>query len=141
MSSEVETSLDFWGDIARDASTSLGMTKSGRMDAPTLDFLRELRIKTLRKSMERSLLCLLYAVLSAGLVLLVTSCAEDPRFSGNFISTFRLIGPPVRQTQMFFSLPIDYIMGFTAGSNTRQRVSLHIVFHMPPDSYRPVSGP
>lgn len=65
----------------------------------------------------------------------------DPRFSGHFISTFRVIGSPVRQAQMFYNLPIDYIMSFTAVSNTRQLVSLHIVFHMPPGSYRSVSGP
>ena len=48
-----------------------------------LDFLRELRIKTLRKIMERSILKLLYGVLSIGLVLFVTGCGEDPRYSGN----------------------------------------------------------
>jgi L,D-transpeptidase catalytic domain len=48
-----------------------------------LDFLRELRIKTLRKFMERSFLRLLSGVLSVGLVLLVTGCAEDPRFSAD----------------------------------------------------------
>jgi hypothetical protein len=42
----------------------------------------------------------------------------DPRFSGHFISTFRVICPPVRQAQMFYNSPIDYIMGLTAGSNT-----------------------
>ena len=47
-----------------------------------LDFLRALRIKTLRKFMERSFFHLLYGVFSIGLVLLVTGCAEDPRFSG-----------------------------------------------------------
>jgi L,D-transpeptidase catalytic domain len=45
--------------------------------------LRELRIKTLRKFMERSFLRLLSGVLSVGLVLLVTGCAEDPRFSAD----------------------------------------------------------
>jgi hypothetical protein len=49
----------------------------------TLDFLRVLRIKTLRKIMERSILKLLYGVLSIGLVLFVTGCGEDPRYSGN----------------------------------------------------------
>jgi lipoprotein-anchoring transpeptidase ErfK/SrfK len=48
-----------------------------------LDFLRVLRIKTLRKFMERSILNLLHGVLSIGLLLLVTGCAEDPRFSAN----------------------------------------------------------
>ncbi len=48
-----------------------------------LDFLRVLRIKTLRKFMERSFLKLLHGVLSIGLVLFVTGCGEDPRFSGN----------------------------------------------------------
>jgi hypothetical protein len=52
--------------------------------APTpLDFLRVLRIKTLREFMERFFLKLLYGVLSIGLVLLVTGCGEDPRFSRN----------------------------------------------------------
>jgi hypothetical protein len=64
--------------------------ESGRMPelrrvncAPTLDFLRELRIKTLRKFMERSILNLLHGVLSIGLVLFVIGCGEDPRFSAN----------------------------------------------------------
>ena len=43
-----------------------------------LDFLRALRIKTLRKFMERSFLNLLYAVLSIGLVLLVTGLRRRP---------------------------------------------------------------
>jgi hypothetical protein len=51
--------------------------------AHSLDFLRALRIKTLRKFMERSFLILLHGVLSVGLILLVTGCAEDPRFSAN----------------------------------------------------------
>jgi hypothetical protein len=59
-------------------STSLEMTR-----APSLDFLRELRIKTLRKFMERSFRYLLQAVLPFALVLLVTGCGEDPRFSAN----------------------------------------------------------
>jgi hypothetical protein len=50
---------------------------------PPLDFLRVLRIKTLRKFMERSFFYLLHALLSVALVLLVTGCAEDPRFSAN----------------------------------------------------------
>ena len=50
---------------------------------PPLDFLRALRIKTLRKFMECSFLHLLHGVLSVGLVLLVTGCGEDPRFSAN----------------------------------------------------------
>jgi lipoprotein-anchoring transpeptidase ErfK/SrfK len=58
------------------------MTKHLDRAAP-LDFLRVLRIKTLRKSMERSFVNLLYAVLSIGLVLFVTGCGEDPRFSAN----------------------------------------------------------
>ena len=33
--------------------------------------------------MERSILKLLYGVLSIGLVLFVTGCGEDPRYSGN----------------------------------------------------------
>ena len=48
-----------------------------------LDFLRVLRIKTLREFMERFFLKLLYGVLSIGLVLFVTGCGEDPRYSGN----------------------------------------------------------
>src|SRR5262245_12050880 len=50
---------------------------------PPLDCWRELRIKTLRKSMERSFLHLFYGVFSVGLLLLVTGCGEDPRFSSN----------------------------------------------------------
>ena len=53
------------------------------MRALPLDFLRELRIKTIRKFMERFFLKLLYGVLSIGLVLFVTGCGEDPRYSGN----------------------------------------------------------
>src|SRR5262249_30536562 len=53
------------------------------MLALPLDFLRELRIKTIRKFMERFFLKLLYGVLSIGLVLFVTGCGEDPRYSGN----------------------------------------------------------
>jgi hypothetical protein len=48
-----------------------------------LDFLRMLRIKTFRKFMKRFFPQLLYGVLSIGLVLFVTGCGEDPRFSGN----------------------------------------------------------
>jgi hypothetical protein len=51
--------------------------------AQSLDFLRELRIKTLREFMERFFLKLLYGVLSVGLVSFVTGCGEDPRYSGN----------------------------------------------------------
>jgi hypothetical protein len=64
--------------------------ESGRMPklrrvncAPSLDFLRVLRIKTPSKIMERSFVYLLHGILSIGLVLLVTGCGEDPRFSGN----------------------------------------------------------
>src|SRR5258707_1614720 len=64
--------------------------ESGRMPelrrvncASTLDFLRVLRIKTLREFMERLFLKLLYGVLSIGLVSFVTGCGEDPRFSAN----------------------------------------------------------
>ena len=42
-----------------------------------------LRIKTPLKIMERSFFHLLHAVLSVALVLLVTGCGEDPRFSAN----------------------------------------------------------
>ena len=62
-------------------ATSRGMTR--HRVAVTLDFLRVLRIKTLREFMKRFFLNLLYGVLSIGLVLLVTGCGEDPRFSGN----------------------------------------------------------
>ena len=48
-----------------------------------LDFLRVLRIKTLREFMERFFFHFLTGVLSVGLVLLVTGCGEDPRYSGN----------------------------------------------------------
>jgi hypothetical protein len=48
-----------------------------------LDFLRALRIKTPSKIMGRSFLYPLHAVLSVALVLLVTGCGEDPRFSAN----------------------------------------------------------
>jgi hypothetical protein len=81
----VERSRDISGffraDLARDSSTSLGMTR--HLGRGPLDFLRVLRIKTLRKFMERSILNLLHGVLSIGLFLVVTSCAEDPRFSAN----------------------------------------------------------
>jgi hypothetical protein len=50
---------------------------------PTLDFLRELRIKTPSKFMQRSLLRVFQAVLSVVLIFLVTGCGEDPRYSGN----------------------------------------------------------
>ena len=46
-----------------------------------LDFLRELRIKTLREFMERFFAKLSFGVLLIGLVLFVTGCGEDPRFS------------------------------------------------------------
>jgi hypothetical protein len=45
--------------------------------------LRVLRIKTPLKIMDRSFFHLLHAVLSVALVLLVTACGEDPRFSAN----------------------------------------------------------
>ncbi len=51
--------------------------------ARPLDFLRMLRIKTFRKFMKRFCPQLLYGVLSIALVLFVTGCGEDPRFSGN----------------------------------------------------------
>ena len=54
-----------------------------KLNTLSLDFLRELRIKTLRKIMERSFRYLLQVLLSTGLVLLVTGCGEDPRYSGN----------------------------------------------------------
>jgi hypothetical protein len=82
----VERSRDISGflqaEIARDSSTSLGMTKT-EPGAPPLDFLRELRIKTLRKFMEPSFLRLVPVLASIALILLVTGCGEDPRFSGN----------------------------------------------------------
>ena len=48
-----------------------------------LDFLRELRIKTPSKIMQRFFLRFLQAVISIALILLATGCGEDPRFSGN----------------------------------------------------------
>ncbi|MFL6506023.1 MAG: L,D-transpeptidase family protein, partial [Candidatus Udaeobacter sp.] len=51
--------------------------------AVTLDFLRLLRIKTLREFMERLFFKLLCGVLSTGLILFVAGCGEDPRYSGN----------------------------------------------------------
>jgi hypothetical protein len=49
-----------------------------------LDFLRGLRIKNaIEKPMRRSLSSILPTVLSLGLVLLVTGCGEDARYSGN----------------------------------------------------------
>jgi hypothetical protein len=48
----------------------------------SLDFLRGLRIKNAVETlMDRSLFCILQAVVSVGLVLLVTGCGEDPRYS------------------------------------------------------------
>jgi L,D-transpeptidase catalytic domain len=53
-----------------------------RQTLRSLDFLRGLRIKNaVEKFMVRSLFCILQAVVSAGLVLLVTGCGEDPRYS------------------------------------------------------------
>src|SRR5215208_6084947 len=51
--------------------------------ARALDFLRVLRIKTLREFMERFFFNLSYGVLSFGLLLFATGCGEDPRYSGN----------------------------------------------------------
>ena len=51
--------------------------------APLLTFCACCALKRRRKFMERSFLYLLHGVLSIGLVLLVTGCGEDPRFSGN----------------------------------------------------------
>jgi hypothetical protein len=45
--------------------------------------LRELRIKTPSKFMQRSLLRFFQAVLSVVLIFLATGCGEDPRYSGN----------------------------------------------------------
>lgn len=53
------------------------------VETPPLDFLRELRIKTPSKIMQRFFLRFLQAVLSIALILLATGCGEDPRFSGN----------------------------------------------------------
>jgi hypothetical protein len=48
----------------------------------SLDFLRGLRIKNaIEKLMIRFLFCILQVVVSVGVVLLVTGCGEDPRFS------------------------------------------------------------
>jgi hypothetical protein len=53
------------------------------VETPPLDFLRELRIKTPSKIMQRFFLRFLQAVVSIALILLATGCGEDPRFSGN----------------------------------------------------------
>jgi hypothetical protein len=55
---------------------------ASRATLRSLDFLRGLRIKNaIEKLMDRSLFCILQVVISVGLVLLVTGCGEDPRFS------------------------------------------------------------
>src|SRR5215813_14963462 len=48
-----------------------------------LTFCASCALKRRRKFMECSFLYLLHGVLSVGLVLLVTGCGEDPRFSAN----------------------------------------------------------
>jgi hypothetical protein len=53
------------------------------VETPPLDFLRESRIKTPSKIMQRFFLRFLQAVLSIAAILLATGCGEDPRFSGN----------------------------------------------------------
>src|SRR5436853_3746839 len=64
---------------------TIGAAMSERRSAASLllDFLRELRIKTPSKIMQRFFLRFLQAVLSIALILLATGCGEDPRFSGN----------------------------------------------------------
>jgi hypothetical protein len=58
------------------------LSRHRRQTLPSLDFLRGLRIKNaVEKFMARSLFCILQAVVSAGLILLVTGCGEDPRYS------------------------------------------------------------
>src|SRR5204863_6215105 len=57
--------------------------RSAADTAAPLDFLRELRIKTPSKIMQRFFLHFFQAVLSIALILLGTGCGEDPRFSGN----------------------------------------------------------
>jgi hypothetical protein len=64
---------------------TIGAAMSERRSAASLflDFLRELRIKTPSKIMQRFFLRFLQAVLSIALILLATGCGEDPRFSEN----------------------------------------------------------
>jgi lipoprotein-anchoring transpeptidase ErfK/SrfK len=60
------------------------MSAAPQRGVPTLDFLRGLRIKNaVENSMQDSLLGVLRVVVSVGLLLVVTGCGEDPRFSGN----------------------------------------------------------
>ncbi len=64
----------------RDASGYYCLTR-GQTLRP-LDFLRSLRIKNgIENFMHRSLFCILQAIPCVGLVLLVTGCGEDPRYS------------------------------------------------------------
>ena len=72
--------------------------------------------------MQRSLLYLLQAVLSFGLVLLVTSCGEDPRFSANTQYLGGLYGGeqgggPPRDT-------VSYWDGDSASGNPSIKISL-----------------
>src|SRR5438067_12863223 len=60
------------------AATTAGRTRRTRA---ALNFLRELRIKTASKFMQRLLPHFLHTVLALSLLLLVTSCIEEPRSS------------------------------------------------------------
>jgi lipoprotein-anchoring transpeptidase ErfK/SrfK len=89
----------------------------------SLDFLRGLRIKnTIEKFMRRSLFSTLQAAFSIGLVLLVTGCGEDPRFSartqylGGAYGGGAPAGPP-RDT-------VSYWDGDTAGGSPSVKISL-----------------
>jgi hypothetical protein len=59
-----------------------------------LDFLRELRIKTLRKFMEHSFRYLLQVLLSAGLVLFVTVAVKTRAFPQYAVLGWNLRGTP-----------------------------------------------
>src|SRR6266446_4392976 len=89
----------------------------------SLDFLRGLRIKNaVENSMDYSLSGILRAVFSVGLVLLVTGCGEDPRFSartqylGGGTYGGAQAGPP-RDT-------VSYWDGDNAGGSPSVKISL-----------------
>jgi L,D-transpeptidase catalytic domain len=68
---------------AKGRAIDLNRPRAVQVNRPTLDFPRDLRIKTPSKIMQRFSLHFLQAVLSVAVVLLATGCGEDPRFSGN----------------------------------------------------------
>jgi len=92
------------------------------MHALPLDFLRGSRIKNaVETHMHRSVLGLLQAGFSVGLVLLIASCGEDARFSGNTqylggVYGGALAGPP-RDT-------VSYWDGDNAGGSPSIKISL-----------------